>query len=96
MEPEEILPTTRRPAWLGAAALMVASWIAVAALSLQVRAGAEVVAVAFPPWWNTQQALLAVASANAAIVRMTALPDLLVVRPDGNGGLSRLWCLVDY
>ena len=91
MEPEEILPTTRRPAWLGAAALMVASWIAVAALSLQVRAGAEVVAVAFPPWWSTQQALLAAASANAAIVRMTAFPDLLVVRPDGNGGLSRLY-----
>jgi len=66
------------------------SWIAVAALSLQVRAGAEVVAVVFPPWWNDQQVLLAAASANAAIVRMTALPTLLVVRPDDNDGLTRL------
>jgi len=81
----KIIPTTRWPAWLNAAALLVASWIAVAALSLQVRAGAEVVAVAFPPWWNDQQVLLAAAAANAAIVRMTALPSLLVVRPDDNG-----------
>lgn len=91
MEPGEILSTTRWPAWLGAAVLLTASWIAVAALSLQVRAGAEVVAVAFPPWWNNEQALLAAASANAAVVRMTAIPALLVVRPNDNDGLSRLY-----
>jgi hypothetical protein len=33
---------------------------------------------------------LAAASANAAIVRMTALPSLLVVRPDDRNGLARL------
>jgi hypothetical protein len=55
-----------------------------------VRADAQVVAVAFPPWWNAQQALLAAASANAAIVRMTAVPALLVVRPDDHDGLTRL------
>jgi len=32
MEPGDFIPTTRRPAWLGAAALLIASWIAVAAL----------------------------------------------------------------
>ena len=91
MERGDTIPTTRRPAWLGAAALLIASWIAVAALSLQARAGAEVVAVAFPPWWGTERALLAAASANASIVRLTALPTLLVVRPDRDGGLNRLY-----
>ncbi|MCC8941773.1 hypothetical protein H8A99_36450 [Bradyrhizobium sp. Arg68] len=90
MERGGIVLTTRRPAWLGAAALLIASWIVVAALSLQVRAGTEVVAVAFPPWWGAQRALLAVASANAAIVRMTGMPTLLVVRPDRADGLQRL------
>ena len=90
MGPGKIIPTTQWPAWLKATALLVASWIAIAALSLQVRAGTEVVAVAFPPWWNSEQALLAAATANAAIVRMTAIPALLVVRPDDNDGLTQL------
>jgi len=100
MEPGTIIPTTRWPAWLGAAALLITSWIVVGALSLHVRAGAEVVAVAFPPWWGAERALLAVASADAAIVRMTAVPTLLVVRPERDGGLSRLheagaWLTID-
>ena len=90
MGPGNTSPTTQWPAWLSAAALLIASWIAITALSLQVRADAQVVAVAFPPWWNAQQALLAAASANAAIVRMTAVPALLVVRPDHHDGLTRL------
>ena len=96
----KITPTTRWPAWLNAAALLIASWIAVTALSFQVRAGVQVVAVAFPPWWDAQQALLAAASADAAIVRTTVVPALLVVRPDDNDGLTRLrkagaWLTVD-
>jgi hypothetical protein len=80
--------------------LLVASWVAIAALSLQVRPGAEVVAVAFPPWWSAQQVFLAAASANAAIVRMTAIPAILVVRPDDHDGLTRLheagvWLAID-
>jgi hypothetical protein len=90
MGPGNTTPTAQWPAWLMATTLLIASWIAIAALSLQVRAGAEVVAVAFPPWWNTQQALLAAASANAAVVRLTIVPALLVVRPDDNDGLTRL------
>ena len=90
MEQGKIVATTRWPAWINAAALLLASWIAIAAWSLQVKAGAEIVAVAFPPWWSGQQVFLATASANAAIVRMTALPMLLVVRPDDNDGLARL------
>jgi hypothetical protein len=79
-----------RPAWFDAAVLLFSSWIAIAALSLQIRTDTEVVAVAFPPWWSTQQAFQAAASANAKIVRVTALPAVLVVRPDNQAGLSRL------
>ena len=91
---------TRWPAWLNAGALLLVSWIAVAALSLQVRPGADVVAVAFPPWWSTQQIFVAAASANAAIVRTSALTSILIVRPDATDGLTRLrhagvWLAID-
>lgn len=100
MERGKTIPTSRWPDWLNAAGLLAASWIAIAALSLQVRPGAEVVAVAFPPWWGAQQAIVAAASAGAAIVRLTAVPSLLVVRPDGQDGLMRLreagaWLAID-
>jgi hypothetical protein len=90
----------RWPSWLNASALLVASFIAIAALSLQVRPGAEIVAVAFPPWWSSQEAFIAAASADAAIVRMTAIPSLVVVRPDQHDGLARLrsagvWLAID-
>jgi hypothetical protein len=90
----------RWPSWLNAFALLVASFLAISALSLQARPGAEIVAVAFPPWWSSQEAFLAAASADAAIVRMTAIPSLLVVRPDQHDGLARLrnagaWLAID-
>jgi hypothetical protein len=90
MEPGKTISSSRWPDWLNAAALLAASFIAIAILSLQPRPGTEVVAVAFPPWWNAQQAVVAAASAGAAIVRMTAVPSLLVVRPEGPDGLTRL------
>jgi hypothetical protein len=88
------------PAWLNAAALLLASVGAVAALTLQVRPGAEVVAVAFPPWWTSQQIFAATASAEAAIVRTTAVTSMLVVRPSGQDGMTRLrragaWFTID-
>lgn len=91
---------TQLPTWLNAAALLIASWTVIAALSLQVRPGAELVAVAFPPWWGTQQVFLAAASADAAVVRTTAIRVLLVVRPDDHDGLTRLrqagaWLMLD-
>jgi hypothetical protein len=90
----------RWPAWLNATLLLIASFTGIAGLSFQARPGAEVVAVAFPVWWDSQQAFSAAASANAAIVRVTAVPSLLVVRPDGVEGLSRLhaagaWFVID-
>jgi hypothetical protein len=92
--------TFRWPVWLNATALLLASVVAVAALSLQVRPGVEVVAVAFPPWWTSQQIFEAAASADAAIVRTTAIAAVLVVRPDDHEGLSRLrqagaWLTID-
>jgi hypothetical protein len=92
--------TCRWPAWLNAAILLLSSWIFIAALSFQIGADTEVVAVMFPPWWSTQQALQAAASANAAFVRTTAIPAILVVRPDNQAGLTRLreagaWLAID-
>jgi hypothetical protein len=100
MDRGNIISRQRWPSWLNASALLVASFIAIAALSLQARPGAEIVAVAFPPWWSSQEAFLAAASADAAIVRMTAIPSLLVVRPDQHDGLTRLrnagvWLAID-
>ena len=94
------IPSGRWPAWANAAVLLVAGWIALAILTLQVRPGATVVAVAFPPWWSAQQVFQAAGSAQAAIVRATALPTLLVVRPDDHDGLVRLheagaWFVMD-
>jgi hypothetical protein len=92
--------TCRWPAWLTAAILLLSSWIFIAALSLQTRPDTEVVAVVFPPWWSAQQAFQAAASADAAFVRTTALPAILVVRPDNRAGLTRLreagaWLAID-
>ncbi|MBI5321354.1 hypothetical protein [Bradyrhizobium sp.] len=100
MDGNKTTPALRWPAWLNAAALLVASWVAIAALAFQARPGAEIVAVAFPPWWSAQQVLLAAASADAAIVRTTAVPAILVVRPNDHDGLVRLrtagvWLAID-
>jgi hypothetical protein len=45
----------RWPAWLNAVLLLVVSFIGGAALSFQARPGAEIVAVAFPVWWDSEQ-----------------------------------------
>jgi hypothetical protein len=95
----DITPS-RWPAWVNATGLLVASFLGIAALSLQVRPGAEIVAVAFPPWWSAQRIFTAAASANAAIIRITAIPSLLVVQPDSHDGLTRLrqsgaWLTID-
>jgi len=100
MDGNKTIRTPRWPAWLNATALLIASWIAIAALALQARPGAEIVAVAFPPWWSAQQVLLAAASADAAIVRTTAISAILVVRPNDHDGLARLraagaWLAID-
>lgn len=94
------ITTARWRDWLTATALLIASFVAVAALSLQVRPGVEVVAAAFPPWWTAHQVFEAAASADAAIVRTTAIATILVLRPNGHEGLTRLreagaWLTID-
>ncbi|MGA7993497.1 MAG: hypothetical protein WCA28_01160 [Bradyrhizobium sp.] len=100
MELSPPITTSRWPVWFNATGLLVASFVAVATLSLQVRPGTEIVAVAFPPWWSAERIFTATASADAAIVRITAIPSLLVVQPDGHDGLARLreagaWLAID-
>jgi len=100
MERDQNFVASRWPAWLNAAILLLASVAVVAALSLQIRPGAEVVAVAFPPWWTAQHIFEAAAAADAAIVRTTILPAVIVVRPNDHEGLTRLrqagvWLAID-
>jgi hypothetical protein len=100
MKKAQSMTPSRWPAWLNATALLLASVIAVAGISLRVGPGAEVVAVAFPPWWSSQQAFEAAASADAAIIRTTAMAAILVVRPHDHDGLTRLhqagaWLTID-
>jgi hypothetical protein len=100
MERSQPLTRSRWLAWVNATGLLVASFVGVAALSLQARPGTEVVAVAFPPWWSAQRIFAAAASADAAIVRTTAIPSILVVEPDHDNGLMRLreagaWLAID-
>jgi hypothetical protein len=90
----------RWPAWLNAISLLIVSFVAVSALSLQVRPGSEVVAVAFTPWRSTQDVFSAVASAKAMIVRTTAISFVLIVQPNRSNGLERLrdvgvWLTID-
>lgn len=90
MEQDPHIPAAQWPAWLGAAALLSASLIAMATVTLRAAPDMDVVAVAFPPWWSPQQAFAATAAAEADIVRTTALPSLIVVRPDARDGRRRL------
>jgi hypothetical protein len=103
--PVEAEPTLRAArfrcsAWLNAIGLLLVSWILIAGLSFQPRPGTEVIAVVFPPLWNSQQVFSAVASSDAAIVRTTALTAVVVVRPSDHDGLTRLrqagaWLAID-
>ena len=100
MERSQPDTTSRWPAWANATGLLIASFVGMAALSLHAGPGTEIVAVAFPPWWSAQRIFAAAASANAAIVRMTAVPSILVVQPDRRDGLTRLresgvWLAID-
>ncbi len=97
---ESTISARRWPTWLNAAVLLVSSWVVIAAISFQARPDTEVVAVVFPPWWSSEQAFLAAASAKARLVRTTALPAILVVRLEDQAGLARLheagaWFAID-
>ncbi|MDB5654207.1 MAG: hypothetical protein JWQ94_1820 [Tardiphaga sp.] len=86
--------------WINPAAMLLVSWFAIAALTLQVGPSTEIVAVVFPPWWSAAQSFQAAAAADAAILRTSAIPSLLVVRPNDQSGRARLraagvWLTID-
>src|SRR5258708_35137495 len=100
MHSADNIAKTRWPTLLNAAVLLFVSFIGMAALSLRAKADIDIVAVVFPPWWDTRQVFLAASSANAAIVRSTSIPSILVVQPNGHDGLARLrdagvWLVLD-
>jgi hypothetical protein len=100
MEPERQPAQSRWPQWLFPTALLLVSWLWVAALVMQTRPGDDVVAVIFPPWWTADRSFAAVASAGAAIVRAGGISTILVVQPGGPDGLERLrgagaWFAID-
>lgn len=56
-----------------------------AAMSLSMRAPSEgPVALVFPPWWSEARSLAAAAE-EGALVRLGALPFIVVVSPRGHG-----------
>lgn len=100
MKQPQNVTTFHWPAWLNAAVLLLASVGAVAGLTFQSRPGAEVLAVAFPPWWTSQEIFAAAAAADATIVRTTAVAAILVIRPNDHEGVIRLrqagaWFTID-
>jgi hypothetical protein len=44
----------------------------------------------FPPWWSAQRAIEAAGAAGAAMMRSTAIPAIVVVRPAEHDGWQRL------
>ena len=100
MEPGRQPAQSRWPQWPFPTALLLVSWLWVAALVTQARPGDDVVAVIFPPWWSADRSLAAAASTGAAIVRTGGISSILVVQPDGPDGLKHLhdagaWFAVD-
>lgn len=88
------------PIWRIPIGLLLASWLAIASLSLRLPAGADAAAIIFPPWWTTQQSMAAIASTDNSIIRTTAIPAIIVVQLVGQDGIARLrkagaWLAID-
>jgi hypothetical protein len=88
------------PIWRIPIGLLLASWLAIASLSLRLPADAEAAAIIFPPWWTSQQNIAAIASTDNAIVRTTAIPSIIVVQFVGHDAIVRLrragaWLAID-
>src|ERR1700722_6298592 len=62
MERVQDITASRWPVWVNATGLLIASFVGVAALSLQGRPGAEIEAVAFSTSWGAQPVFIAAAS----------------------------------
>ena len=76
-------PPSRR-AWPLPALLLILLLVALASLSLRPVQSGQHVAAVFPPWWDTVDALRAVAVADGRIVGVGAWPNLPVVAASGD------------
>jgi hypothetical protein len=85
------IDSCRWPHWLSPVALLLVSWIWIAALTFRVGPGDSVVAVIFPPWWTADRVFAAAAAADASIVRAGGFGPVLVVQPAATNGLQRLY-----
>ena len=84
------MTSPRWPTWANAAGLLILSFITLASFSLQAGPGAGVMAVSFPLWWSAERTLAATAAADVAIVRLTAIPTIVVVQIGDPEGIARL------
>ena len=85
--------------WMAAAALVVASLLALAALQARPRDGAQVAAV-FAPWTDDGGAIARVAQAGGLVVRRGVVGTIVVVQSDQPGLIARLyaagaWLVID-
>jgi hypothetical protein len=79
-------------------ALCLLSLAAALALSLRPPASGPV-ALIFPPWWNAMRSVVSAAGAGS-VVRLGAVPFIVVVQPDRGGprgrmGPSQAWLVLD-
>jgi hypothetical protein len=103
-QPEMPLPPcgegglSRLRAWSLAGALGGLSLMAALALSLQPPASGPV-ALVFPPWWSMMRSVVSAATIGS-VVRLGAVPFIVVVQPDRRGPRGRLpstaaWLVLD-
>jgi hypothetical protein len=84
---------------LAAAAMAVASVLALAGLEARPQGGGEVAAV-FPPWMGRERAFAQALAAGGAVVRQGIVGTILVVADDDPGVVDRLyaagaWAVID-
>jgi hypothetical protein len=89
---------SRLGAWSLPGVLCALSLVAALALSLQPPASGPV-ALLFPPWWSAMRSVVAAASIGS-IIRLGAVPFIVVVQPDRSGsrgriGRSEAWLVLD-
>jgi hypothetical protein len=83
MLPQEAGGAAWLRAWLLPGALCAVCLAAALTLTLRPPASGPV-ALLFPPWWSTMRSVVAAASMGS-VVRLGAVPFIVVVQPDRNG-----------
>jgi hypothetical protein len=79
-----------RPSWWPALLLFTLSFFGMAGLSFRPTSADASIAAVFPPWWTSERAFAAAASAGDAVVREGAWSNILVIRPSDDRFAERL------